>query len=93
MTLNLTPDAEARVRSVAEMRGQDPEDALIALLDQALAEAEAEEELVAELRASVEDHAAGRSMTIEEYRSRALARRQGRDRQRAASNAVVEQAA
>ena len=72
MTLNLTPDAEARVRSVAEMRGQDPEDALIALLDQALAEAEAEEELVAELRASVEDHAAGRSMTLEELRVRLL---------------------
>ena len=76
MTLTLTPDAEARVRSVAEMRGQDPEDALTALLNQALAEAEAEDELVAELRASVEDHAAGRSMTIEEYRAKMIARRQ-----------------
>ncbi len=93
MTLNLTPDAEARVRSVAEMRGQDPEDALIALLDQALAEAEAEEELVAELRASVEDHAAGRSMTIEEYRAKTLARRQERDKQRATSSTVAERAA
>ncbi len=93
MTLNLTADAEARVRSVAEMRGQDPEDALLALLDQALAEAEAEEELVAELRASVEDHAAGRSMTIDEYRAKTLARRQERDKQRAMSSAVAEQAA
>ena len=93
MTLNLTPDAEARVRSVAEMRGQDPEDALIVLLDQALAEAEAEEELVAELRASVEDHAAGRSMMIEEYRAKTLARRQERDKQRTTGSAVAEQAA
>jgi len=80
MTLNLASDTEARVRSVAEMRGQDPEDVLIALLNQALAEAEVEAKLVAELRASVEDHAAGRSMTLEELRSRLLARRQERDR-------------
>lgn len=73
MPLNLTSDIEARVRSVAEMRGQDPEDALIVLLNQALADAEAEDELVAELRASVEDHAAGRSMTLEELRARILA--------------------
>jgi predicted transcriptional regulator len=79
MTLTWTPDTEARVRSVAEMSGQDPEDALIALLNQALAEAEAESEMLAELRASVEDHDAGRSMTIEEYRVKALARRQARD--------------
>ena len=79
MTLTLTLDAEARIRSVAELRGQDPEDALIALLDQALAEAEAEAELMAELRESVEDHAAGRSMTLEELRSSLLARRQERD--------------
>ena len=42
MTLNLSPDAEAQVRSVAATRGQDPEDALIALLNQALAKAEEE---------------------------------------------------
>ncbi len=92
MTLNLTPDAEARVRSVAEMRGQDPEDALIALLDQALAAAEAEEELVAELRASVEDHAAGRSMTLEELRVRLLTRRQEQSHA-ADKTAAVEMAA
>lgn len=93
MTLNLTPDAEARVRSVAEMRGQDPEDALIALLNQALAEAEAEDELVAELRASVEDHAAGRSITIEEYRAKALARRQERDKNSVTNDAAVAELA
>lgn len=79
MILNLTPDTEARLRSIAEQRGQAPEEALIALLKQALAEAEADTEMLAELRASVEDHAAGRSMTIEEYRVKALVRRQERD--------------
>ncbi len=79
MTLTLTADTEARVRSVAEMNGQDPEDALLALLNQALAKAEAETEMLAALRASEEDHDAGRSMTIEEYRVKALARRQERD--------------
>jgi len=76
MTLTLAPEIEARIRSVAEMRGQDPEDALIVLLNRALADAEAEDELVAELRASVEDHAAGRSMTLEELRVRLLTHRQ-----------------
>ncbi len=79
MTFNLTPDAEARVRSVAEVLGSDPEEILIALLNQALTQAEAEAEMLAGLRASEEDHDAGRSMTIEEYRARALARRQERD--------------
>ena len=79
MTLNLTPDAEARVRSVAEGRGLDPEETLITLLDQALTVAEAETEMLAALRASEEDHDAGRGMTIEEYRVKALARRQERD--------------
>ena len=77
MTLNLSPDAETRVKSVAEGRGSDPEETLIALLDQALTMAEAE--MLAGLRASVGDHDAGRSMTIEEYRAKALARRQERD--------------
>ena len=39
----------------------------------------AEEEMIAELRASDEDHEAGRSMTIDEYKARAMARRQARD--------------
>jgi len=79
MTFNLASETEARIRSVAETRGQDPEDALIALLNRALADAEAEDELVAELRASVEDHAAGRSMTLEELRARLHVHRQEHD--------------
>ena len=79
MTLNLSPDAEARVKSVAEGRGSDPEETSISLLDQALTMAEAEAEMLAGLRASVGDHDAGRSMTIEEYRAKALARRRERD--------------
>jgi predicted transcriptional regulator len=89
MTLTLTPDTEARVRSVAEMRGQGPEDALIALLGQALAEAERDAQLTAELHASVEDHADGRSMTIEEYRTQAIARRQKRDVSRIPSENLI----
>lgn len=79
MTLNLSPDAEARVKSVTEGRGSDPEETLISLLDQALTMAEAEAEMLAGLRASVGDHDAGRSMTIEEYRAKALAGRRERD--------------
>jgi hypothetical protein len=65
-----------RLRSVAEMRGQDPEDALLALLNQPLTDAEVEDELIAELGASVENHAAEHSMTIEKYRAKALVKRQ-----------------
>jgi hypothetical protein len=89
MTLNLTPDAEARVRSVAEMRGQDPEDALIALLNQALADAEADlappvmsdtetQQVLAALQASVEDYAAGRWISLEDYEAEVGAERAGR---------------
>ncbi len=76
MALILPSDMEARVCFVAEMRGQAPEETLMVLLNRALTDAKAEGELVAELRASVEDHAAGRSMTIDEYRTAKLARRQ-----------------
>ena len=89
MTLNLTPDAEARVRSVAEMRGQDPEDALIALLDQALAEAEADlaqivmtekesQNVLAALRRSEEDYVAGKWVSLEDYEAQLKERRQAR---------------
>ena len=79
MTLSLTPGAEARVRSIAKVLGSDPEGTLTALLNQAMTQAEAEAEMFAALRASEENHDAGRSMTIEEYRVRALARRHERD--------------
>ena len=69
MTLTLNPATEARLRSVAHQRGLAPE----ATLDAVLAEAE-DREMQAELRASVEDYAAGRSMTVGEYRAKALNR-------------------
>lgn len=78
MTLTLTPDTESRGRSVAETRGLDPEDALIVLLNQALAEAESDsativmseeeaQQVLAALRKSEEDFAAGRWISLEDY--------------------------
>ncbi len=78
MTFDIPPDTEARLRAFAGMRGLEPEQALLALLYRALVKAE-EEEIVAELRASEEDHEARRSMTVEEYKVRMRARRQARD--------------
>ncbi len=86
MTLILTPDIEARVRSVAEQSGQDPEDALIALLNQALADAEADlaplvmdeeekQQVVAALQRSEEDYAAGRWISLEDYEARIAEKR------------------
>jgi len=91
MALTLTPNTEALVRSVAELRGQDPEEALIILLNQALAEAD--EKMAAELRASVEGHAAGRSIAIEEYRAEAIIRRQQRDELHPTINTTIVTAA
>ena len=83
MTLTLTPDTEALLHSVAAQRGLPPEKTIEMLLTEAQAAAsydKAEEDnILAELQASVDDHAAGRSMTIDEYRAKALARRQARD--------------
>ena len=87
MTVTLTPDTEARVRSVAEMSGQDPEDALIALLNQALAGAdyaaivmteEETEQVSAALRRSEEDYATGRWISLEDYEAKTKERRQAR---------------
>lgn len=87
MTITLTPDTEARVRSVAELSGQDPEGALIALLNQALAEAdyaaivmteEESEQVSAALRRSEEDYAAGRWISLEDYEAKTKERRQAR---------------
>ncbi|MDQ2688229.1 MAG: hypothetical protein M3Y28_10220 [Armatimonadota bacterium] len=90
MTLILPPDTEGRLRTVAGLRGQPPQEALNTLLDQALTEAEAETEMIrAELQASVDDFAAGRSMSIEELRDRLQARRQARS----ASKLMPESAA
>lgn len=89
MTLTLAPEIEARVRSVAELSGQDPEDALIALLNQALADAEADlaplimdeeekEQVVAALRKSEEDYTAGRWISLEDYEARIAEKRKKR---------------
>lgn len=69
--MELTPEIEAHLRAVAARRGLSP--------DQATAMFQAEqEEMLAGLRASEEDHEAGRSMTLDEYRAGAMARRQAR---------------
>lgn len=75
MTMTLPPDTEARLRAVAGLRGQAPEEALNTLLDRALTDAEAEA-IRAELQASVDDFAAGRSMTLNEVRASLRTRRQ-----------------
>ncbi len=84
MTLTLTPDMEAQVRSVAETHGLDPQEALIALLNQALAEADFTaivmtkkeiQEVSAALRKSEEDFAAGRWVSLEDYEAQTKERR------------------
>ncbi len=83
MTLTLTPDTEALLNSVAAQRGLPLDKTLNMVLTEAQAAAEYDDlddgQIIAELQASVDDHAAGRSMTIDEYRAKALARRQARD--------------
>ena len=89
MTLILTPDIEARIRSVAEKSGQDPENALIVLLDRALTDAEADlaplvmgeeekQQVVAALQRSEEDYAAGRWISLEDYEARIAEKRKKR---------------
>jgi predicted transcriptional regulator len=72
MALTLTPDTEERIRSVAVLRGQDPETALNTLLHDALAEAEA---IRSELQASEAEFNAGGGMTLEDWKADILDRR------------------
>ncbi len=72
METTLEPETEALLRVVAARRGLTPEQTVDTLLME-------QEQVLAELRASEEDHEAGRSMTIDEYRASAMARRQARD--------------
>ncbi|MGI4788850.1 MAG: hypothetical protein ACRYFS_08365 [Janthinobacterium lividum] len=66
MTLTLAPETEIRLRTVAEGRGLEPAELHEDLLQQALAEAEAElSETLAGLDESVEAMAAGRWITLE----------------------------
>jgi len=69
--MELTPETEARLRAVAARRSLSPDKAATMFLAE-------QEEMLIGLRASEEDHEAGRSMTIDEYRASAMARRQAR---------------
>lgn len=51
----------------------------------------ADAEMLAQLRASVEDHEAGRSISIEEYQENVLAKRFARDNQNETARATQEQ--
>lgn len=70
--MEITPETESLLLRVAAQRGLTPEETVATLLMK-------QAEMLAELRASEEDHEAGRSMTVEEYRARMRARRQARD--------------
>lgn len=75
MTLTLAPETEIRLRTVAEGRGLEPSELHEDLLQQALADAEAElNETMAGLDESVEAMAAGRWITAEELDQRLTAR-------------------
>ena len=74
MTLTLAPETEIRLRTVAEGRGLEPAELHEDLLQQALAEAEAElNETLAGLDESVEAVAAGRWITADELDQRLTA--------------------
>jgi len=74
MTLTLTPEAEAHLAAAAARRGLPPEDTLAQLLaeeDHRSAEWDA---AVADVQSSLDDFAAGRSLSLEEYGAQANAR-------------------
>lgn len=76
MTLTLTSDTEARLRAVAAQRGLTPEEAL----DVVLAEAQTDfDEAVAGIRRGMDDFAAGRWISLEDYEAQVRAKRQIRD--------------
>lgn len=85
MTLTLTPDAAERLRSVAAQRGLTPEEAIDMLLaeaetspDQVSLTASEQEQVLAALRASVEDYAAERWVSLEDYDAQIQAEKQAR---------------
>lgn len=82
MAVTLTPDIEARLRTVAAQRGLPPEQTLADVL----AEAEADfNDTIEGIRAGLEDVEAGRTVTLEEYRAEVMARRQERDTRKQAA--------
>ncbi len=83
MTLTLPPATEARLRAVAAQRGLAPEETIDMLLaeaetspDQVSLTASEQEEVLAALRASVEDYAAGRWVSLEDYEAQIQAEKQ-----------------
>lgn len=85
MTLTLTPDAAERLRSVAAQRGQTPEEAISTLLTEAeedfapLAMSEEEaQQILAALQKSEEDFAAGRWISLEDYKDQIQIEKQTR---------------
>jgi len=79
MTLTLSPDMENRLRSLAAQRGLPPEETFRALLTEAEAAAFLNEtqaqEILAQFKASREDYAAGRWISIEDYEAQVQAKR------------------
>jgi predicted transcriptional regulator len=70
--MEITPETEARLQAVAAQRGLTPEQTIIDLLTE-------QEKTLAALRASVEDFAAGRWISLEDYEAQILAERQAHE--------------
>ena len=86
MTLTLTPETEARLMAVAAQRGLPP----VAALDAILTEAETDfNEAVAGIQRGIADAAAGREISLEEYRTRITAEDAGRAAHRVGAEKVA----
>ncbi len=92
MTLTIPPDTEARLRSVAALRGQTPEEAISALLIEAEADfapivmsEEETQQVLAALHKSEQDFASGRWISLEDYEARIAERRRTRLAEKAAA--------
>ncbi len=88
MTLTLPPATEARLRAAAAQRGLAPEETIDALLaeaeaipDQVILTPSEQEQVLAALRASVEDYAAGRWISLEDYEAEIQAEKQAHSAQ------------
>ncbi len=86
MTLTLTPDTEARLLALAAERGLAPEETINVLLTQAETNptrseftASEERQILTALQTSVEDYAAGRWISLEDYEAQVQAERMTRD--------------
>lgn len=77
MPLTLSPEAEARVRAVADRSGLPADVMLSDLLEAALQEQEQEfQETVAGIQAGMDDYAAGRWTSLEDWRIEMVTKRQ-----------------